>query len=646
MAHQSIITPDMGEKVLKVLGSYARLPSHGFVAGQAVASAIDEVLGKAAPVYNDIDVFLDFDRWGEHWPEDIEQHKQRIAEQQYGYHVAAVDNRRFANRVQFVDLPELHSDGYERKLSVAQRDLYSIGQTRTEGVVNFVRVDWSDSVRSETVVFDAESAELARRQMHWLTKVFDMNSTQAAVDLRTGQLFATPHFERYVRSRQLQIVTGFTPVHSLLRYLKKLDELAVYGNTDMHLRMVRTLVERAQGTDVLAQTRRRVFREGRIGMRSEDIQAECERRKCDNDYYGWWSRVGSGTRGEPLSFGRKYYEQYVKHQKLLNAHFMLTRHPRKDLWLLTSKTADERGEHFMRETPMLAALSFAEQSLQPSKVAQARRDGLEALAAAFPEEEYLVSSLRFACANGGPDYSVGMEDANLRKLWLDVMTEHMEFFWPIIGLTFMKQIALIRKMRAAFKKLGIAQPWGTLMRSNSGYASRLLEDEAVWKEFLDEHIGTLEPLCKPLPLPANMAGVAVRELISSRALIDEGLSQHHCVGGYSQWVESGDTRIVAFSTGSASQDRSTAEWHISVRHATVPEGQMAPVAEIRFEMRQHRGPFNRKPLENLAQAEEELRARMNQWAKDHLDDAIACVGAVPKEQKAFSILEDDGDIPF
>lgn len=644
MAHQSIITPDMGDKVLKVLGNYARLPSHGIVAGQAVASAIDEVLGKATPVYNDIDVFLDFDSWGAHWPEDIAQHQQRIEEYQYGYHVAAIDNRRFANRVQFVDTPELYSDGYERKLSVAQRDLYSIGQTRTEGVVNFVRVDWSDSVRAEAVLLNEEA--LARRQMHWLTKVFDMNSTQAAVDLGTGQLFATPQFERYVRGRQLQIVTGFTPVHSLLRYLKKLDELAVYGNTDMHLRMVRTLVERAQGAEVLAQTRRRVFREGRIGIRSEDIGAECQRRKCENDYYGWWSRVGSGVRGEPLSFGRKYYEQYVKHQKLLNPHFMLTRHPRKDLWLLTSKTGNESADNDMRETPVLVALSFAEQSLQPSKVAQARRDGLEALAKAFPEERYLVSSLRSACANGGPDYSVGMEDANLRKLWLDVMTEHMEFFWPVIGLPFMKQIALIRKMRAAFKKLEIAQPWGTLMRSNSRYAAKLLEDETVWKEFLDEHVGTFDPLCKPLPMPAEVAGVAVRELISSRALIDEGLSQHHCVGGYSQWVESGDTRIVAFSTAAASKDRSTAEWHIEVRYATVPEGQLAPVTEIRFEMRQHRGAFNRTPPEHLQQAEKDLRTRMNLWAKEHLADAIACVGAAPREYKASAFAQLEADVPF
>ena len=56
-------TPDLAERVLALLSAKEALPSFGIVAGQAVASAIDEILGTGPAVYNDIDGFLEGRDW-------------------------------------------------------------------------------------------------------------------------------------------------------------------------------------------------------------------------------------------------------------------------------------------------------------------------------------------------------------------------------------------------------------------------------------------------------------------------------------------------------------------------------------------------------------------------------------------------------
>jgi hypothetical protein len=617
----SIFSPGLGEQVLKTLGRYARLPQQGVIAGQAVASAIDEVLGKGRPVYNDIDIFIDDQRWEQRWPEDL-KHRRRHEYDEKGRLVRGPDHGLLADHVVYVADAQAESDGYDRHLSVGHRALYSIEHTRTEGLLNYVCVNWAHG-GSRYALEDKPPEERAPLEMDWLTRVFDLNCTQAAVDLGTGQLHISPLFEQYYRTRQLQVVTGFTPAHSLLRYLKKRAELGAYGDDATHLALARMLVQREQGDAALAQVRRRAFRDGRIGITTEEVASQRERMDI-RGYSVSWQRAGQGENSAPLSFGRKYFDLYLKHQKLLNQHFMLTRHNRRDIWLLTSKTSDNSldGSH-VHVSPTMVALRFAENRLAPSKQALARQQGLAELVEAMKNERHAGYALEKAAANFGPAYTEGMEDPNLRKRWLEVCPKHTECFWPIVALPFRDQVTLMRRMRTEFKKIGIRDPWGTLVQTSSCWARELLTDETQWQSFLEEHRGTLEPLCKPLPLPVELSGVVVRELITSRDLVVEGAKQRHCVGGYSSSVREGYCRIVSFALGESSQERSTAEWNIRAVLGERDAQGNCPVTAVRFECNQHQGAGNTAPPAPLEEAEVKAREQMNQWAQNHLAEAVA-----------------------
>ena len=653
MNQHGIITPDLGEKVIQVLGRHASLPATGLVAGQAVASALDEVLGTGIPVYNDIDIFLSDDAWRKAWPQDLPLPPAITADPlDWLEDIPKQEKARtlLAGRVTYFDDPTYESDDYACKLSVAQRELYSIGQTRTQGLLNYVRVDWSPHARNELEGMPDEVQ--SQQQMHWLTKVFDMNCTQAAVDLASGELHVSAHYERFLRSRQLQVVTGYTPVHSMLRYLKKREELKVFGNDDMHLRLMHRLVQVAQGDAALTTVRRRNVRTGHALVTYEEVQDECTRQGLDRGDYLSVTRAGQGHHNKPLSFGRKYFEQYLKHQKMLNPYFVLTRHEKKDVWLLTSKTADSKYDSYTEyQSPMVVALNFAEENLAPSKTAKARDEGYQILLdALIADGKNFHYAFKRARVNMGRAYCEGMEDENLRRRWLAVAPKHPEFFWATVAMPFLKQVELLRKMRTTFKKHGIDSPWGALAYKTSTYASLLLMHEPTWDAFVLEHIGTYDPLCKPLPLPASLGSVKIRELLSSRDLQVEGSRMRHCVGGYSSAVAEGKSRIVSLSMGESSQDCSTVEWRIEYHFKDATPGEMVLPSGVTFELRQNYGPENHQPEQALLDAETALREQLNGWVRENWEEAIALLGVemrqAPKTRSALQALMDLDDIPF
>ncbi|TCG04497.1 hypothetical protein BZM27_40485 [Paraburkholderia steynii] len=57
------LSDTLGERVYHLLASKQSLPEKGMVAGQAVASAIDEIFGTGPAIYNDIDDFVETTDW-------------------------------------------------------------------------------------------------------------------------------------------------------------------------------------------------------------------------------------------------------------------------------------------------------------------------------------------------------------------------------------------------------------------------------------------------------------------------------------------------------------------------------------------------------------------------------------------------------
>jgi len=177
------------------------MPETGIVAGQAVASLILRRLGRPGPIH-DIDVF-----------------SIRPLQRQW------TEERRARPRMVFADLrgksrlgDPLFADGgqegYNGALVYSHRCFHArFGQVSRRGLLNLIEYE-----------VEARNCDaLALIAGH-----FDLNCVQVGIDLATGELSFTSAFREYLHTNQLYIANPNTPVASLARLARKTAELGAY----------------------------------------------------------------------------------------------------------------------------------------------------------------------------------------------------------------------------------------------------------------------------------------------------------------------------------------------------------------------------------------------------------------------------------
>jgi hypothetical protein len=202
-----VLNSNMGEAVLQRLQDFTPLPAKGYVAGQAVASAVSELFGDGlAVMYNDVDVFRD--ETSEEWKRFINNFHNEDEPKL----------RRAINTTQFTTL-EIEEEYRQPVLNAVDR--YRVVRTHRQGLLNEI------------------VCQFAGKNPQKFLETFDMNCVQVGVDLESRKLIWTPEFERFSRTRELDVVTLHTPFHSLIRYFRKKDELeGVFGNDKRILEML------------------------------------------------------------------------------------------------------------------------------------------------------------------------------------------------------------------------------------------------------------------------------------------------------------------------------------------------------------------------------------------------------------------------
>lgn len=180
-AFKSKLQSEMGGAILDHLNVFQNIRGvkEGFIAGQAVASAIYDLFGYGAgAVYNDIDAFVPYRGDGS----DIGLSPNYMPKNT-GYTVLKVERDGMLNTVHY------------------------IGDLTANG-------DPSPSVIEH----------------------FDLNCVQVGVDVKNGCLLWTPEFSRFCDTREIEIVNHSRPYHSLIRYFNKRDQLPLsVGNDDATL---------------------------------------------------------------------------------------------------------------------------------------------------------------------------------------------------------------------------------------------------------------------------------------------------------------------------------------------------------------------------------------------------------------------------
>lgn len=601
----------LGRRILALLASKHPLPEEGIIAGQSVASAIDELYKLTPPVYNDIDVFLSGVQW-----------QKQTGQAAIVY--LAPSTKMLTSGVHFRAERQLTIEAeYARSFIISDRQLYTVRRARTDGLINRVWVDWYDysyshPERTPEPTSQGAASHLAARRAGELISGFDLNSTQVAVDIRSGKLFYTPAFAGFFATRQLNIVCTFTPVQSLLRYLKKRQELECYGNDEAQIELTRRLVRMNEYDEAFRDERINTFLKGRVQFTKKALKTLTRRRTrylSDSAH-----RVGMGLEGAPLAFGKKYAGLVDQYGNVLNPFFDTTQHPKKELFLFSSRddapALPERGELPTRQVSQ--PQRFWQLYLPAGKLPSLRRDAfkvflanLEGSTARRYEGTYILY---------GDDYLEGAESPSGMADLLGIVKAHPEVALALAGeLSLGTQIEVVRIVRTALKKAGVSEAWGLFAGKSSSWALKLIKQPGILDTDIARIKGSAEPVVEALPLPAQWRDVQIRELRSAKALREEGSRMRHCVGGYIEIVARHHCRIFSLTAGPSATQCSTLEWNIirASELKSVHADRFGKNTPLQLELVQHYTFANRKPLQQLRVAELQLRKDLNDWLLEH-----------------------------
>lgn len=175
--------------VLQRLNALTPLPSHGTVAGQAVASVFFEELGLdvRGPI-NDVDVFVSVAPGISH----------------------GLDQQKYTSE----------STQYSQLTFIAHNTNLSVVSTSSAGLLNTTLITHCDALST-----GAHSVTVSQD----LVEGFDLNIVGVGINLSTQQVVCTEDFLRFLREPTLKITSLNTPAHTLVRLARKTHRGQLHG---------------------------------------------------------------------------------------------------------------------------------------------------------------------------------------------------------------------------------------------------------------------------------------------------------------------------------------------------------------------------------------------------------------------------------
>ncbi len=473
--------------VLARLGKLASLPDKGVLAGQSVASALMEELGLGQGVYNDIDIFL---------PADEEREK----------HLGSLDH--LESESLRLGIPVASLDEYRALGMCGGSDLHILGATE-EGLLNYV---WC---KTDSVALNPTRVVYS----------FDLNCVEAAIDLQSKKLYWSSAFEHFLRTRELEVTSVATPARTMLRYLKKRDELRAFGKDEFVAHMLA----------------------------------------------GWLDWTSGGKAAEVL-LSRKYADLAQRYAGALEGVFTLVPSPAK-LELAADWTYPEGMEDVLAQANtdisetdglvrLVPAMMYGSALRQPAEAEKALEEArklceLEGEDSSFAPEHGQGDAVQMSLWLLGWRYISGQRSKTHFEVVRKTVERHPELCSALVGLTLDEQYQCVLDLKRRAKKegdhiYGIVET-SALPADMWNQAHR----DAFFERVEQEETKTL--LRDPFFSEMQQDGWHVQELLTVRTLRVEGSQMEHCVGGYNAAVQSGRSRILSIRQGSDKTRWSTAE---------------------------------------------------------------------------------------
>lgn len=242
------IHKDSGKRVLNFIEKelHQELPKNGIIAGQSVTSVLLYILGKSKTIsINDYDIFYPSHKKRSSWnfsPSTftsankealfyVERHNASIS---MANALVVQHERRIMEASKTINPVEdeysnefckPYTGNLYRKKNVlicsenVSKDSYKIEQVFRKGLLNYVfvsakTIDWNTP--HPMVVINS----------------FDINCTQVAINLATGEIFYTHQFLQFINSMQMIVLRTNRPDHTFIRYMQKKELHGYYGNDE------------------------------------------------------------------------------------------------------------------------------------------------------------------------------------------------------------------------------------------------------------------------------------------------------------------------------------------------------------------------------------------------------------------------------
>jgi hypothetical protein len=493
------LSADLGNAVIARLEQIATIPyEEGLVAGQAVSSAVLELLGlPGGAVYNDIDIFVDS-----------------------AWRFRDSDDEVRADEEDCAILAKSHQlQTWYGELRVIGHDDCTLVSSREEGKLNILET-----------YFECRQ-DFSYLYPQQLIAGFDLNCVQAAVCLKTRKLFWTSAFEAFTRSQQLELTSLYTPVHSLLRLLKKRDELnGVFVNVPKALEIVKF---------ALSHSDEEAFSKGpTLGPKAQALFARYAQELAahlvlDNSVPTTGAVIES-RESNPV----------VRVVGAVDPRLEET------VRLLCEYRVDAGRGSYLNRALMAAHLVYDKHS-EPLR---ARLEHFKLCDDAGILERLFIQ---------GPSYLNGnISLSDLRRVF-KLTREH-----PRLPLDWLQKFSHCMEARTVIRAciehyglwvVGSFETREVPLIDMSGAIPRVRSFNEMKPEFDVVQKDVHTPLRSRVLGCIKLNGMTVEELDTRAKLVEEGARLHHCVGGYGSVVKQGAARVFSIRSGPKATDCSTLE---------------------------------------------------------------------------------------
>lgn len=541
------LSPEMGTAVIGHLSQFVQLPKTGILAGQAVASAIEDLWGrKGTGVYNDLDIFR---RVSPSWDVKKERANQTADRRTMGHIRQSRDG--YGAMSQMIELVEG----------------YAIQSVNRQGMLNFVNCTMSQGLK--------EIGLTARR----VIGSFDLNCVRVGVDLASGKLIWDRHFERFLASRQIEIAMVHTPWHTFLRLCKKLEELqGVYADIDAAAAICAGVTESRYLTEMVQD-------------KNLSVQFGKKHHELAEKYASRWAPYFDIDSKTLLKTSTGWIDVLRKPDWMRPGG----PHTEVTLWTMRPKASVERSMQQKLDAMGQAVVMLGPRVVYGERLAKKPNAGMKLAAV-----QEVLGSIRRAPLQEhgkllGESYVHGQALPEVALKVNKFTTDHGRMAGMMLGLTLAEQHETVERIKRVARRF---DGYGSIgMIETMGCAQDLESEEALTE--LIEIVKSKESIpfgvtALTLPkLPKGLKNFEITELLTPWDLRCEGSDMHHCVGGYASSIRAGRSRILRVR-GSKTDKRTWSTVEIS-REAWKGQGSKAGGTLNGWKVVQHKGRFNDPP---------------------------------------------------